>query len=164
MYQDADQTYMYTYNFNNEGSKCDGININDVNVLCFAYEGLTLELDVGQYISEGRMLHSENPDDAGGISDFYASRIGLYYTVAIDENYNDGSFSLKLISADGTVLGFDDLDIGYHLSSEDTGSDKLYVSGFWTGGSPVSVGIIDLDEYRGIQVNGINYYFVDELN
>ncbi|GEM_PF-1283159 len=159
MFGDADQTYIYTYELYGD----DGISMNDIKTLCFAYEGLVLEVDVQQYVSEERNLYAENSDGTEQIVDFYASRIGFYFTAILDDDFDD-TFDIKLIYANGTVDEYTGRDLGYQLSfGYNTEEDKItYVSGCWGGESIVSIGIIDLADYCGIQVNGINYYFANE--
>ncbi len=155
MFADADMTYVISCILD------DGISMNDVDTLCFAYEGLVLELDVQKYISPEYELHAETSDGTERITDFHVSRIGFYFTSIVNENFDD-FFDIKLIYADGTVCEFTGRDLGYQLSyGHNTGDETVHVSGRWGGTSVVSVGIIDLDDYCGIQVNGVDYYFTN---
>lgn len=154
MLEDADMTYLLT------GFFADGISMNDMEKVCFAYEDLVLEVNVQEHIAPEYELYPENPNE-DSVTDFHVSRIGFYFTMPVGSE-DDFHFDLKLIHADGTVwegIGAAQ-DVGWRgdsgYSDEDT---TAFVSGWWCGGSAVSIGILNLEDYCGVQVNGENYYF-----
>ncbi|MBR2491480.1 MAG: hypothetical protein IKB65_08375 [Ruminiclostridium sp.] len=36
------------------------------------------------------------------------------------------------------------------------------VTGHWCAGSPLALAVLNLEDYCGLQANGVNYYFVEE--
>jgi hypothetical protein len=160
MFADADQTYIVSYKCN----KLDNINMSDVETLFFSYEGLTLGVDVQQYMSEERQLYADPSEDTGKIVDLSVSRIGIYFTVVFDEgSYDEPNLNISeifLIYADGTVDKNTMREIGCKLNyGYSTGDKTTYASGRWGGHSLV---ILDLDKYCGVQIDGVNYYFTAE--
>ena len=154
MFADADMTYLVS------GTLSNDINMSDINAICFEYEDLKLELDIAQYMFPEYELYAENTsiDD---ITNFHISRIGFYFTTPVDE---DLSFDVKLIYADGSVFETTDKELGYRTNYSYSSEDEIaFVTGKWGGNSVSSIGIIDLEDYCGVQINGKNYYFTNEV-
>lgn len=148
MLADADMTYLITLFFE------DDLTMEDVATVCFSYEGLTLSVDMQNYLAPEYLLTPENPDKST-ITDFYLSRLGFYFTMPAGEEW-----VLQMIRADGTVETESESTFGYTGSSGYSDEDvTARVYGYWCDGSPIAVAIIDLEEYCGVQVNGETYYF-----
>ena len=89
----------------------------------------------------------------GSLTGFSASAIGFYFTMAS----SDEPAQVRLIRADGSV----EKDTAFRASwSGEDGQQQTTVTGVWCGDSPVAMGVLDLDQYQGIQVNGEKYLFV----
>ena len=144
--EDADMTYELG------GVLEYGMSMNDIDKVCFSFEGLTLEME-----TEGKVmpLVKLRPEDEKNCSaeDVYISRCGFYYTVP--ENSDDMCSGTYLIRTDGTVLTYGKEDIGYSAGAETYGGSVI-VSGAW-GDTPVGIGLIDLDDYIGLEINGEKY-------
>lgn len=150
MFADADMTYLITLFFE------DDITMSDIEKICFPYEDLTLEVNVQSYIAPEYVLTPEDPAEST-ITDFHISRIGFCFTMPAED-----TFDLKLIRADGTVVEEEEREFGYSGSSGCSDEATVSrVSGYWCDGSPISIVIIDLEDYCGAQVNGENYYFTE---
>lgn len=144
MLADADMTYLVSGTFRDGGMK-------DMAKVCFAFEDLVLELDVQEHIAPEYELYPEDPE-TGLVTDLRISRVGFYFTMPTGED-----FKLLLIREDGSLF-----EMGYRASGGHTDEEApAYVSGSWSGDSPVSIGLIDPEDYLGIQINGENYYFYD---
>lgn len=155
MFEDVDMTYLLT------GYLGKVIGMNDIEKVCFTFENLTLELNVQNHISPVMELLPENPTE-NSVVDFRISRIGFYFTVPSSA---DDFLDLKLIKTDGTLWVNEDGfgEPGFSAGADNSGSNTVTTwMGYWCGGSNVSVGIIDLEDFCGAQINGENYYFVSE--
>ena len=141
---DADMTYLLTGTFEDTG-------LDQVATVCFAYEDLVLEADLtGCTFPEYQL---EPAGGTGSLTGFSASAIGFYFTMAS----SDEPAQVRLIRADGSV----EKDTAFRASwSGEDGQQQTAVTGVWCGGSPVAMGVLDLDQYQGIQVNGEKYLFV----
>lgn len=155
-FEDAQQTYLLT------GNLAEGTTMADVETVCFAYDGLVLKLDVGKYLCPEYQLKPDPAAKKPEILDFHVSRIGFYYTAAAvsEEDF------LKLIPirADGSLYKtfYEDYGVSAGSSRSDDSHEPFYVTGQWCAGSPVALAILELEDYAGFQVNGVNYYFVTE--
>ena len=148
MFADADMTYLISLFFE------DGLTMEDIASVCFSYGDLTLSVDMQDYLAPEYLLTPENPEEST-ITDFYLSRLGFYFTMPAGDEWE-----LTLIRADGTLEKESERTFGYTGSSGYSDEDvTTRVYGYWCDGSPVSVAIIDLEEYCGAQINGETYYF-----
>lgn len=155
MLEDADMTYVISYLFEQ-----NGLHTHDIDTLHFAYQDLVLTMNMPKNIYPEYTLRPINAENSS-FTEFSASCIGFYLTAkCLDEN--DFLDDLRLIRTDGTLLSKEEmLEIGYSANySDDEIPTEIYVEGRW-GVSP-TVAIINLDEYSGIQVNGVPYFFVDK--
>ncbi len=151
MLPDADITFLVICTFTQD------ITMSEVEKICFPYEGLTLELDLADLnIAPGYKLYPEEPAESI-VADLYVSRLGYCFTVSLDSEA-ECTFDIRLIRKDGSLY-----EQGYRGSSGySDGDESCQVYGNWCGGSSISVAVIDLDEYCGVQINGENYYFTGE--
>lgn len=161
MIPDAHATYIISYRF-------DDNNLSEIEKVGFAFEGLAVEVDVNDYLSPMYRLEAENGE--GALTDAYVSRISFGFTYHFDEPITDEDienmnieYDIRLIRADGTVLTDEEMgeDIGYSMSGGyGTGDMEECLDGRWMNGHMPE--IINLEDYCGLQVNGVNYYFVTE--
>lgn len=154
MFDDADMTFLVSCYVGEDSS----FTMNDLDSILFEYEGLTLELDTENIVAPEQQLVPENPS-ASTVTNFYISRISFCFTMAIPEN-GVGSFDLWLIKNDGTLWkeGHDNLGFSATGMYSDDNTEITWI-GYWGGDSVVSVGLIDLEDFCGAQINGENYYF-----
>lgn len=160
MIPDAHATYIITYQFENKMSEIEKIG--------FSFEELYVEVDANEYLVPAYRLEAEH--GVGKLTDAYISSIAFGFTYHFDEplteeDVNDMNVDVEfqLIRADGTVLTREEMGVivGYSMSSGyQAGDTKMYVDGCWEKGHLPE--IIDLEEYCGVQVDGVNYYFVIE--
>ena len=161
MIPDAHATYIITYAFPDR-------NLSEIQGVGFSFEGLYLEVDANKYMTPTYGLAAENGE--GKLSDAYISSIGFGFTYHLDapitdEDIENMSFDCRvnLIRADGTVMTQTEMaeQKGYSQSyGFATGDTETYIEGAWAKGHMPE--IIDLEDYCGLQVNGVNYYFVKE--
>lgn len=149
MYADADATLIF-------GCYApDNMNTQDFKMIKVEYEGLSLEIKPEDAIVDMYSLTPVTSDDS--IRDFKVSQIGFYFEAApgIDR------FNLAMINENGEYIQVDQGDFhGYHMSNSTESETKwMPVIGNWNGESAVSIGILDLDKYKGIQLNGTDYLF-----
>ncbi len=157
MFADADMTYLLT------GFLGANVTMNDIDKVCFAFEGLTLEVDIQNYIAPEVELVPEVPSE-DSLTEFHVSRLGFYYTGPLPDG-EIKPFEMKLIRSDGTIWEDCADELGWRSDTTYLGDDdSMTVScvGYWGGGSHVAVGLIDLADFCGVQINGQNYYFVTE--
>lgn len=165
MMPDADMSYLVI------GTFTGNARMSDVEKVCFSYEGLTLELDVGEYITPEYELYPENPSGST-VTDFYVSRLGYSFTVPLTDESTTGELNPDDLDFDDLKAGITDLRLicqdgsiikpGYCGSGGSADGDEIcFEYGRWAGGSAVSLGLIDPENYLGVQLNGENYYFAD---
>lgn len=146
MLDGADMSYLVT------GSFTGGTDMSDVETVCFAYEGLTLELKPGDCLTPEYTLHPETAGDSS-LTDLRVSSLGFSFT-APEENGAESGMKLWFICADGSLR-----EAGWWASGTPDGEGNVFVHGHWGGDSAVALGLIDPEDYLGVQVNGENYYF-----
>lgn len=152
---DAQQTYLLT------GTLAAGTTMADVETVCFAYDGLELALEVGKYLCTEYALEPDPAAENPPLWDFRVSRIGFSYTAApSEEDYP----TLIPIRADGSLYKtfYEDYGASAGSSRSDDSDEPFSVTGLWCAGSPVALAILNLEDYQGFQVDGVNYYFVTE--
>lgn len=141
----ADLTALVTVTFPED------LSLQEIENVCFTYEGLTLEVDVSQYLLPGYLLVPEHPAEGAGTV-CYLSPIGFQCTVP-----GEGEVTLELLRTDGTVVEMGE-DLGCHMAGY-SGGDTQWFSGYWCAGSPLAVRVLDLEDYRGLRINGVSYIF-----
>lgn len=151
MYEEADATFI-VINEVPEGYTME--ELEGVEVSC---KDLIMEVEVGDSVIETYRLSSNK--DEGSIQDFIASAIGFSYVTDSEDN------DIRMIKADGTYVeddGENDTE-GYHgfwLSSSTSDDNDLFsIRGRWGGSDAIAIGILDLEQYAGICVNGVDYFF-----
>ena len=98
----ADLTALVTVTFPED------LSLQEIENVCFTYEGLTLEVDVSQYLLPGYLLVPEHPAEGAGTV-CYLSPIGFQCTVP-----GEGEVTLELLRTDGTVVEMgEDLGLPY---------------------------------------------------
>ncbi|MBQ2926206.1 MAG: hypothetical protein IJE03_05205 [Ruminiclostridium sp.] len=145
-FEDADLTYVFA------GTLPENCSMEDMDQVCLTYEGLSLSLPVGDYLCPEYALEPEG-EGLPAVSHLRMSAIGFSYTTTEEELYLD----LLPIYADGTV--YESFREDYGTSA---GGDGHSVTGHWCAGSPLALAVLDLNDYCGLQVNGVNYYFVED--
>ena len=65
--------------------------------------------------------------------------------------------TLELLRTDGTVVEMGE-DLGRHMAGY-SGGDTQWFSGYWCAGNPLAVRVLDLEDYRGLRINGVSYIF-----
>ena len=161
MIPDAHATYIITYSLPDK-------NFSEIQAVQFAFEGLSLEVDVNEYLTPMYGLEAENGE--GKLSDAYISSLGYGFTYHLDEAISEEDYEnmgfhcdVNLIRADGTVMTSEEMAEqkgrtqtgGYSI-----GDTETYIEGCWEEGHMPE--IINLEDYCGLQVNGVNYYFVEK--
>jgi len=151
-------TYVITYLF-------DDYDLSEIQKVGFAYEGLFVEVNVRDSVTPCYRL--ESSDDRANLTDVYVSSMGYGFTYHFEQPISENNidrmdvfFEVNLIKADGTIMTREEMaDIGMvENCGYSTGDTECDVRGYWeTGHMPR---IINLEEYCGLQVNGVNYYFV----
>lgn len=153
-FPDASQTRVIMY----EPRSCG---MNDVQKVCFSYDGLILEVKPSNYMSPHYNLAEEN--DSATLTGVRMSRVGFSFVQAISEEMSAEEliYDVSLIRADGTVLSTDEMrEIGLTYSvSTAPHIEETRITGTW--GNIPSITIINLDDYCGLQINGENYYYVE---
>lgn len=155
LFEDADATFIISY-YLESGQMCS------VKSVCLGYDGLELELAVAGFLSPEYTLQPEIADSST-LHSFRMSRIGLYFSVpASDCPADQLTFDVRLIYADGTVASQEEMrELGLSLSwSSPADNEDVEVTGHW--GSAASIAILNLEDYCGVQVNGVNYYYSEE--
>lgn len=146
LFPDADMTFLLCYDLGRE-------QMETVETVCFGYGDLTAEVDVAAHSSPEVALCPEEGE--GELTDLRLSRLGLYFTAPALERPTE--FTVRLIHADGTVATEEEmLEIGVHLTMSDAAEDgTMSVIGNW--GSAPALRLIDLEEYCGVEINGVRY-------
>ena len=160
MIPDAHAVYIITYQFEK--------NLSEIEKVGFSFEGLSVEVDANEYLVPTFGLAAE--DGEGKLTDAYISCISFGFTYHFDaplteEAVNDMNVNceIRMIRADGSVLTREEMgeEVGYSMTGGyDAGDTETDIDGCWEKGYLPE--ILDLEEYCGMQVNGVNYYFVTE--
>ncbi|MBR3752715.1 MAG: hypothetical protein IKK50_06255 [Ruminiclostridium sp.] len=145
-FEDADLTYVAACNLPRD------VSMEDMDQVWLTYEDLTLKVAIQDFLCPEYALEPEG-EGLPEVSDLRMSAIGFSYTTTEEELYLD----LLPIYADGTVYKTFNEDYG-----TSAGGDGHSVTGQWCSGSPLALAVLDLDDYCGLQVNGVNYYFVED--
>lgn len=154
-FEDAEATFIISYYL-------EGGQIHEIKSVCLGYDDLVLELEVAGHLSPEYTLRPETADSSAP-SSLRMSRIGLYFSVPVSDCPTDQlTFDVRLIYADGTVASQEQTqDLGLSLRwSSPADNEDVEVTGHW--GSGASIAILDLEDYCGVQVNGVNYYYSEE--
>lgn len=144
-FPDADMTFLLCYELGRE-------RMAETEAVCFGYGDLTAEVEVSDYRLPEVALVSE--DGTGALEDVRLSALGLYFTAPAPEGMPE--FTVRLIHADGQVAGPEEMrEIGVHLSFSGGNGEAMPVTGNW--GSAPALRLIDLADYRGVEINGARY-------
>ncbi|MBR0596474.1 DUF4179 domain-containing protein [Sinanaerobacter chloroacetimidivorans] len=111
-------------------------NVDLTKPVTVEFAGLTMRFNIPQYMQVITLY----PDSEAGFESVDLSPIGYYYK---DAEYAE---EVRLIKKDGTL----DDELGYFGSMAQENSEEVTVIGSFTR-------LIDLNEYLGIQIDGINY-------
>lgn len=151
-FEDTDLTYVFF------GTLPGNLPMEDIAQICLTYEDLTLAVPVQDCLCPEYALEPEG-EGLPEVSDLRMSAIGFSYTTTDQELYLD----LKPIFADGTVYENFNEDYGSSAGGGwEEGADSADVTGHWCSGSALALTVLDLDDYCGLQANGVNYYFVED--
>ncbi len=151
-FKDADLTYVAACNLPSD------VSMEDIDQVWLTYQDLTLEVSIQDYLCPEYALEPEG-EGLPGLSDLRASALGFSYTITAQEPF----LEILPIFADGTV--YENFSEDYGTSAGGgmrDGSSTCAVTGQWCSGSPLALAVLDLDDYCGLQVDGVNYYFVEE--
>lgn len=144
-FPDADMTFLLSYELGRE-------RMAETEAVCFGYGELTAEVDLSAYrLPEAALVPEEG---TGPLTDVRLSALGLYFTAPPTEELPE--FTVRLIHADGTVASAEEMkEIGVHLSFSGGDSAAMPVTGNW--GSAPALRFIDLEDYRGVEIDGVRY-------
>ena len=154
MYEDADATFMVI------NMVPDGYSIEELESVEVKCKGLTLNVQVGDSVVETYTLSPT--EDIGRVTNFTASAIGFSFITDITDLEN---LEISMIKVDGSYidnLGASDTEgnCGFWLSASSIPNSEMFsVNGHWAGGGAIAIGVLDLDTYSGIRVNGVDYFF-----
>ncbi|QHI72434.1 hypothetical protein [Aminipila terrae] len=145
MIEGSPNTGIFEYTDDNKNKdykayKCD-FELKNVDVLqpvTVEFAGLTMNFDIPKYMQVITLY----PDSEAGFASVELSPIGFYYKAA------EYAEEVRLIKNNGTL---EDDDMGYFSSmgQKDNGEVTSIVGSFTR--------LIDLNDYLGIQIDGINY-------
>lgn len=151
-FEDADLTYVAACNLPSD------VSMEDIDQVWLSYQDLLLKVSIQDFLCPEYALEPEG-EGLPAVSHLRMSAIGFSYTTTDEELYLD----LLPIYADGTVYENFSEDYGTSAGGGmSDGSSTCAVTGQWCSGSPLALAVLDLDDYCGLQVNGVNYYFVEE--
>ena len=123
--------------------------MTDIPTVCFAYGGLTLEVDTAAHFSPGRELPAEG---SGGLTEVSLSRLGFSFCPPTE----GADWDIRLIRADGTVQTEEEMrEIGVSYSVGPGPEGGIRVGGNW--GCLPAAALIDMEEYIGLEINGETY-------
>lgn len=148
-YDDADATLI----FNCEAPK--GMKVSDFKEIKIEYSGLILDINLEDAVVN---MYSLKPvKESKNIRNLVVSSVGLYFDISSEIE----SFDIALIDGNGNYIKADEeSDFAYSLSmTREDDADWNEVTGSWSGDSPISVKILDIDNYKGIQINGEDFLF-----
>ncbi|WP_027398456.1 DUF4179 domain-containing protein [Anaerovorax odorimutans] len=125
-------------NKNYKAYKCDFElkNVDLTKPVIIEFNGLSMNFNIPQYMQVITLY----PDSASGFKSVDLSPIGYYY------ESEESADNIDLINKDGTL----DDEMGYHGSMYQENNEKVMIIGSFTR-------LIDLDDYMGIQIDGIKY-------
>ena len=145
-FEDADLTYVAACNLPSD------VSMEDIDQVWLTYQDLTLNVSIQDFLCPEYTLE---PEGVGlpEVSNLRMSAIGFSYTITAQEPFLD----ILPIFADGTI--YENFSEDYGTSA---GGDGHSVTGHWCAGSPLALAVLNLEDYCGLQVNGMNYYFVED--
>ena len=144
-FPDADMTFLLCYELGRE-------RMAEVETVCFGYEELTAEVKVSDYRLPEVSLASEEGE--GEMENIRLSAMGLYFTAPAPEGMPE--FTIHLIHADGTTASQEEMrEIGVHLTFSGGDGAAMQVTGNW--GSAPALRFLDLEDYCGVEINGVRY-------
>lgn len=154
-FEDTDATYVVSCEIGKDYP------MDSVDRLCITYDGLTAELELQNYrVPEYALVCAEG--EVPEISNGYISPVGMYFDVPVEMVAADNSqyplFVIQMIRADGSAE--EDLPFGFSCGTGYNSGDKTApVFGSWKQEGEHNIYILDLSDYQGIRINGIDYYF-----
>lgn len=160
LFEDTDITYFLTCEFNNWNS------MKDLKGIELTFDGMSLFLDVKDYMVKEYPLYTKMED--APFKNLTISELGLYFEAPVsmffDKNkqtyQNHDRIRFSLIDRYGKVLELEEDDQILSYGTSYNNEDELaYVSGSWKFTGEMEIGIIDLDDYCGVQIDGYSYYF-----
>lgn len=111
-------------------------NVDTTKPVTVEFDGLTMKFEIPKFMHIKRLYPEAKP----GLGSVDLSPIGYYY------KDNELAMDVRLIKNDGTL----DDELGYNGSMSQENNEEVLVIGSFTR-------IIDLNDYLGIQINGVNY-------
>lgn len=160
LFEDTDITYFFTCEFNNWNS------MKELKEIELTFDGMSLFLDVKDYMVKEYPLYTKMED--APFNNLTISELGLYFEAPVsmffDKNtqtyLNHDRIQFFLIDRYGKILELEEDDQILSYGTSYNNEDELaYISGSWKFTGEMEIGIIDLDDYCGVQINGYNYYF-----
>lgn len=159
LFDDADITFVVSCEFDNTQS------MDQMESICVAYGELKIDLNVQEHMVPEYPLITEEESSFKNVT---ISPLGLYFDARLDDLLEEeqlpraiSSISYVMIRSDGTLY---DNNEEFGLSTGTTyneADEYIHITGAWKAEGPITVCILDLSEYSGIQINGINYYFAE---
>lgn len=148
-YDDADATLIFNCEVPN------GMKASDFKEIKVEYSGLSLDINLKDAVVN--MYSPKSIQESKNIRNLVVSSVGLYFDVISEIE----SIEIALIDNDGNYIRADEKsDFAYSLSmSREDDVEWATVTGSWSGDSPISVKILDIDNYKGIQINGEDFLF-----
>ena len=158
-FADADATFVVDCEFDGKHS------MSEMDSIWITYQVLALKLDVQQYILPEYKLFTETETE---LTDLTISGLGVYFEAPEEwfrQARDDGSkLEFTMIRSDGSLYE-NNQEFGLSWSA---GCDEKYAhySGAWKmkkKHAMMTIDILDLEEYCGIQINGVNYYYKEPM-
>ncbi len=135
--------------------------MNDIQKVCLGFDDLVLELNVAEHMSPEHDLEPKS-GNTSALTEVHMSRVGFSFMLPISDEMDAPEASeIRLIRADKTVLSSEEMH-GIGVSTDysiEPNVAETTVRGNW--GRIPAIGLIDLDDYCGIQIGGENYYYVE---
>ena len=158
--EDTDLTYLVSCEFDNWSS------MKNVKEIRLMFHDLSISLDVNQYMTDEVALYAE--EETAPLQKLTMSELGLYFEAPVSMFYDESkqnphvsdTMYICLIDRYGEVIEHEKYDnplsygTGYNPKA-----DWAFVSGSWKFEKPMEIGIIDLEDYCGIQIDGFHYYY-----
>ena len=131
------------------------IEIGSIEMITVSFAGLSVELNVQDYIMETVPLYS---DDTNALEVVEMSPIGIYAEIpAADTQDLSAYMEIVPIMADGSLAEEYSLS-GTYSYDETTQTAYMYTSFAINEDKTLKTEIVDVGMYAGLQINGISYY------
>lgn len=134
--------------------------MDSIERLCITYGDLTAELELKDYRTPEYALICQ--EESAEISNGFISAVGMYFEVPVElvspDNRKYPLFEIRMIRADGSIE--ENLPFGFSCGTGyNTGDEIAPVFGSWKQSGEHNIYILALAGYKGVQINGVNYFF-----